>query len=413
MKTRSFVLAVGLGLMLFLSLLWGMSAGAGAVEAAQVTATPTPTPASAFITLTVKSGDSLAVYARRYGVTGAAMMRVNPQIKDGNLIFPGQVITIPVVRTFTPSLTTPFFYVVQAGDTINTIAAKYEMNVNALARANGTSFFTTGQTILIPAGPHEHVVVKGEDLKTIAARYGVTVSFLLTGNNLPNPDLIFVGQVIFVPVIYNAQPLPFTGVAVTTPTPSPTGPTPTPSKTPTPGATPTATKVGTTSEGFIQTVVRSGESFVTYTYRYGVSGGRLRAANPQLRDPSLIFPGQVITIPVAASFTPSRTTPFFYVVQSGDSTTSIAAKYEMTSETLVRANPGASFAAGTTILVPAGPHVYTVKEGDELKTIAPKYGVTVEFLLTGNNLPNPDRIFVGQLIFIPIRYDAEPIPFTP
>ncbi len=416
MKKRSILLAIGLGLIVVLGLIWGAGGGAGAAEAAQVTATPTPTAAAPqFITVVVQPGDSLAVYARRYGVTGAALLSVN-KIADPNLIFPGQIITIPVIKTFVPSLTTPFFYTVLAGEDINSIAAKFELNVNAITRANGTSFLLPGTTYLMPAGPHEHVVVKGEDLKTIAARYGVLVSFLLTGNNLPNPDLIFVGQSIFVPIVFNAQPVPITGANVATPTPTATGPTPTPTKTPTPGpatATPTVTKVPAASNGFIQTTVREGESFVTYTYRYGVSGGLLRAVNLQIANPQLIFPGEVITIPVVASFTPSRTTPFFYVVLAGDNTAIIAGKFEMTADTLIRANPGASFAAGTTVLVPAGPRIYTVKEGDELKTIAPKYGVTVEFLLTGNNLPNPDRIFVGQQIFIPIRYNAEPIPFTP
>ena len=411
MKTRSILLAAGLGLLIALGLIGGLGARAGAAEAAPAAQSGV----GQFITVTVKPGDHLGIYARRYGVTGSAMLSVN-KIPNPNLIFPGQIITIPVIKTATPSLTTPFFYTVLAGEDINSIAAKFELSVNAIARANGTSFLLPGTTYLMPAGPHEHVVVKGEDLKTIAAKYGVTVSFLLTGNNLPNPDLIFVDQTIFIPTIFNAQPVPITGASMATPTPTATGPTPTPSKTPTPApatATPTATKVGTTASGFIQTTVRQGESFVTYTFRYGVSGGRLRAANLQIADPALIFPGQVITIPVVASFTPSRTTPFFYGVAGGDTPSSIAAKFEMSADTLMRANPGASFAAGTTILVPAGPRVYTVKEGDELQTIAPKYGVTVEFLLTGNNLPNPDRIFVGQLIFIPIRYDAEPIPFTP
>jgi spore germination protein len=71
-----------------------------------------------------------------------------------------------------------------------------------------------------------------------------------------------------------------------------------------------------------------------------------------------------------------------------------------------------TFSAGTTLLVPAGPHLYTVKAGDELRTIAARYGTTVEFLLTGNNLPNPDRIYIGQLIFIPVQYHAQPIPLN-
>jgi LysM repeat protein len=158
-------------------------------------------------------------------------------------------------------------------------------------------------------------------------------------------------------------------------------------------------------------VVRSGESLVTYTFRYGVTGASLMAVNPQLRDPNLLFPGDVITIPVVSTFTPSRTTPFFHVVPAGENAALVSLKFEMLPGVLMAANPGASFAPGTTILVPAGPHVYTAQAGDELRTIAAKYGTTVEFLLTGNNLPNPDLIFIGQQIFIPIRYNAAPLPF--
>ena len=161
-------------------------------------------------------------------------------------------------------------------------------------------------------------------------------------------------------------------------------------------------------------VVQRGDSLVTYVTRFAVSASSLLAANPTLRDnPSLIFPGQTLVIPVAASFTPSRTTPFFYVVQAGDTAALIARKFEMTADTLLRANPGISFLPGVTVLVPAGPHVYVVKKGDELRDIARLYGTTVEFILRGNNLPNPDLIYIDQEIFIPTQYNALPVPFGP
>ncbi len=146
--------------------------------------------------------------------------------------------------------------------------------------------------------------------------------------------------------------------------------------------------------------------------RYGVSPHRLRNANPQLADPNLIFPGQVIVVPVISTFTPSRTTPFFYTVQGGDTIGSIAAKFEMDVDVLTAGNPGASFAAGSTILLPAGPHLYTVKAGDSLGTIANKYATTTDFLLTGNKLPDPAAIFPGQLIFIPVQIDRIPVAFN-
>jgi LysM repeat protein len=48
---------------------------------------------------TVRATDSLFLIARRFGVTVEQILAVNPQIKDPNLIFVGQVICIPrVVR---------------------------------------------------------------------------------------------------------------------------------------------------------------------------------------------------------------------------------------------------------------------------------------------------------------------------
>ncbi len=405
-QTSTALLAASLGLTLSLALLVGLSLLAGAVEAAPASQS------SGFITVTVKLGDNLGKYARVYGASGRALVNANPQIKDPNLIYPGNIITIPVARTSTPSLTTPFFYTVVSGDTLASIGAKFEMNTNVIANANGGSTsVTVGQVLLIPAGPHEHIAKAGETIKSIAAFYGVAVQFVLNSNNLPNPDLIFSGQPIYIATIYDAKPVPLTGSGTIVPTNTPK-PGVTASATLPPGITPTKTPTPTgippVSGNFIQTTVRSGESFLVYTFRYGVTGGLIRIANPQLLDPNLLFPGMVVTIPVPVSFTPSRTTPFFYVVASGDTITSIATKFEMENDVLAEHNPDATFATGATILVPAGPHVYIVVAGDDLKGVAAKYGTTTDFLLTGNNLPNPDRIFPGQEIFIPIQYDATP-----
>ncbi len=371
-----------------------------------------------YITVVVREGDNLALYARIYGASGLAIMAANPNIKDGNKIFPGQVITIPVVQTFTPSLTTPFYYTVQAGDNIYAIARQFYMDASAIAFANGIkdNIVVLGKTYLIPAGPHFYIVQKGQTLWDIAAIYGTTMERIQSFNDIPNPAGLYIGQFVWIPVIYDAQPMPFTVVPVVpTSTPVPTAvPAAVATAAPTAVPLPTATPDTRLIEGnYIHIVVRLGENLVTYTYRYGVRGDVLRAANPQIQDANIIYPGNVLTIPVVASFTPSRTTPFFYILQAGDTLATVGAKFEMTAEVISRANPGASLAAGSTILIPAGPHLYVVKAGDELRFIAAKYGTTADFLLTGNDLPNPDRIYLGQLIFIPIRYGAAPVPFTP
>ncbi|MBI2975638.1 MAG: LysM peptidoglycan-binding domain-containing protein [Chloroflexi bacterium] len=392
MKTRTS--AAVLALMLSVALALGPSA-AGMARAA----------GEPFITVTVRQGDSLATYATLYGVSGSALVAAN-HLANAQIILPGQVLTIPVVQTFTPSLTTPFYYVPQSGDTLSGIAARFSMDYFTIAAANGitNSLLIAGKTYLIPAGPHVHTVARNENLMTIAARYGVSLSFLQTANpGVSNPAQLFVGQRIFIPIIYDAAPVPLGGAAPV-PTVAPVTPTATVSATPPPVAT----------GSFITVTVRSGESFVTYTSRYGVDGGAIRAANPQIKNVDLIYPGQVLTIPVIATFTPSRTTPFFYTIVAGDTASGIAAKFEMTTGVLLGANPGASIITGRVLLVPPGPHSYIVQRGDELRTIAPRFGATVSALLTANPfITNPELIYTGQQLFIPLQYNAAPLPFGP
>jgi LysM repeat protein len=483
MKTRAMFFAGGVGLALMLGLFALLGHGAPAAQAAPAAQT------GQFITVVVKVGDNLGTYARIYGTSGAAMLAVNT-IKDPNIIFPGQIIVIPVVRTFTPSLTTPFYYTAQAGDRVDSVARAFELDPSAIRRANNIAEFTPGVTYLMPAGPHIYILKKFDTIGTVAARYGVTQQFILNGNTLPNPGVIYEGQPIFVPVIFDAAPIPISGVTFPLPTQSsalptttaqptaqfgyiqivvkpgeslltyvkaynvsaeailsvnpqmwvnpslifpgqvltipvtsvatvaptttatpvtPGAPVPTPTRTPTP--VPNLTPI---PGNFIQTTIRLGESLVTYVRRYGVSGSSLLAVNPEIAaNPNIIYPGRTIIIPVAVSFTPSRTTPFFYVVGAGETVGTIAVKFEMLADTLASANPGVAIAPGNTILVPAGPHVYTVKEGDELRFIAQKYGTTIDFILQSNTIPNPDRIYPGQQLLILTRYNAAPVPFTP
>jgi LysM repeat protein len=408
MKTRTVLLAGIAGSLLAVACVLALASHAGVAYAASGPRSQTPKDGE-FITVTVQSGDNLAKYTFRFGVTPSALINAN-HFNDPNLIFPGQVVVIPVVKSFTPSLTTPFYYVVQSGDQLGVLARQFEMDPSVIAFANHlqNDAIFLGQTLLIPAGPHSHIAVAGETLKIIAARYGIPVLTLINNNpGVANPDLIFIGQPIFIPIIYGAQPVPLSGNPVPAPAPTqtvtPGGPAPT--NAPVPSATP----VG--AGNFIQVTVHSGESFVTYVARYGVSGHRLRNANLNIADPNLIFPGQVVVVPVVVSLTPSRTTPFFYVVQGDDTTASIAANFEMDVIVLTAGNPGASFAAGSTILVPAGPHLYVVRPGDNLGIIAGRYATTPEFLLTGNKLPDPGAIFPGQLIFVPLQIDKIPVSY--
>lgn len=91
---------------------------------------PQPTPPQTQ-TYTVQAGDTLTAIAGRYGTTVAALVGAN-NIADPNLIYTGQVLTIPGAGAAGGQV-----YVVQSGDTLSGIAAKYGTTYQALAAKNG------------------------------------------------------------------------------------------------------------------------------------------------------------------------------------------------------------------------------------------------------------------------------------
>jgi lipoprotein-anchoring transpeptidase ErfK/SrfK len=51
-----------------------------------------------------------------------------------------------------------------------------------------------------PSGMVEYTIVSGDTLAAIAAAYGLTVADLVAANDLADPDLLFVGQTLSIPV---------------------------------------------------------------------------------------------------------------------------------------------------------------------------------------------------------------------
>lgn len=89
---------------------------------------PVPQPPSGAVSsYTVLPGDTLKKIAERFNTTWQDILRVNPQIKNANLIYPGQVISIPEGTTT---------YVVQKGDTLKAIAARFGTTLEKLLALN-------------------------------------------------------------------------------------------------------------------------------------------------------------------------------------------------------------------------------------------------------------------------------------
>lgn len=95
---------------------------------------------------TVKSGDTLSKIAGYYNVTVSQILTANPSITNSSWIYVGQKITIPSSKFVE--------YTVRSGDTFYGIAAKYQISVTELKKANPSitniAMIYVGQKILIP-----------------------------------------------------------------------------------------------------------------------------------------------------------------------------------------------------------------------------------------------------------------------
>jgi LysM repeat protein len=92
-------------------------------------------------------------------------------------------------------------YYAQRGDTLRKIAAKFNTTVAAILQVNpqitNANLIYVGQAITIPGDVSTYIVQRGDTLRIIASRFGTTVDALLALNpSIWNPNLIYVGQVI-------------------------------------------------------------------------------------------------------------------------------------------------------------------------------------------------------------------------
>src|SRR5215211_5732270 len=160
-----------------------------------------------FFIYIIARGDTLKSLASRFGTTVDALLAANPDITNANVIFEGQhlkvyVTTPPPTNPPPPPPSGQVYYAVP-GDTLRKIAAKFNTTVDAILRLNpqiyNPNLIYVGQAIAIPTQATRHIVQRGETLRIIAAKYGTTVDAILALNpNIRNPNLIYVGQVIVV-----------------------------------------------------------------------------------------------------------------------------------------------------------------------------------------------------------------------
>lgn len=113
-----------------------------------------------------------------------------------------------------------FIYVVKKGDTLSTIAKKYDTTVEEIVALNNIqnpNLIFVGQRLIINTINKQYSnimgkkivyrIQRGDTLSSIARRYGTTVNNLVRLNNIKNPNLIYAGTNILVNVENSIQNL--------------------------------------------------------------------------------------------------------------------------------------------------------------------------------------------------------------
>ena len=305
------------------------------------------------------------------------------------------------------------YYTVQSGDTLSGIALKFSTTSSKLAQLNSISnpnLIYVGQRLLVNQSSNSnssssgqssstttntetssasYTVKSGDTLSGIASQYNTTVNQIVSLNQLSNPNLIYVGQVL---KLKNSQT--------------------------TNSSSSSSSSTATTTAGTY--TVKAGDTLSAIASRYSTSSSTLASLN-SLSNPNLIYVGQVLKVSSNASTSSSTsssanstvTTAASYTVKSGDTLSAIAAKYGTTYQALAStnsiSNPNDIY-VGQVIKVSATATAassqaasstnsngsYTVKSGDTLYGIALANGLNWQTLAKQNGISDPNVIFVGQ-----------------
>ncbi len=192
---------------------------------------PTKSPTLSLYKYTVKPGDSLWKIAKNFEISLSSLLTVN-HLKQNALIQPGDILIIPKEKETgiggswdekTVPKKNHVVYIVSKGDTLWSIARKYNIKVSTLASYNGireTSVLSIGKKILVPrkgttytpekkVSPQiktktkpkaiTYIVSKGDTLWSIARKYNIKVSTLASYNGIRDLNRLKLGQKLQIP----------------------------------------------------------------------------------------------------------------------------------------------------------------------------------------------------------------------
>ena len=268
-------------------------------------------------TYVVKAGDTLYGISNQFGVSVTELADLNKVNADTLKI--GQVLTIPT--SFGTNPNNMFMYTVKKGDTLYSIALKYNTTVQEIMKLNYLKNVNleVGQVIRIPEmfTPSDemflpnyinYTVKKGDTLYSIARANNITVDALVKDNGLTSNNLT-VGQILKIRVLnsdggvieecFGEEYIPSSNTL-----------------------------------NYTVYTVRKGDSLYSIANRFNTSISRLVSLNNLVNNNLSI--GQQLKIPNSSSV--NEETNNSYIVKSGDNLYSIAKKFNTSVNEIKRKN---------------------------------------------------------------------------
>lgn len=147
----------------------------------------------------VKKGDTLWSIARDNNISVEKLKQINNLTSNSLSI--GDILKLTDELIETP--TTNDTYIVKSGDTLYSIARKFNITVNELKQANNltNNNLSINQELVIPTeniNQQTYTVQKGDTLYSIARKFNVSVNNLKDINNLSS-TLLSIGQTLLIP----------------------------------------------------------------------------------------------------------------------------------------------------------------------------------------------------------------------